>query len=236
MKRQAFHAAITGAVALFALPAAAAERGFTVTSFDRIRVEGPYDVTVTSGGAPAARATGSPAGLDTVTVRVDGRTLVIQRNTNAWGGFPGQDRGRVTIAVTTPGLVAALLAGSGQLDVDAMRYAKIDLQVTGSGRIALHRLETDRLGALVTGSGGLAIAGRAATAQLTLNGSGQIDAGKLEAGDATVTATGSGDVALAVRRAANVQATGSGDVTIGGMPACTVRRLGSGNVICGGKG
>ena len=101
-----------------------------------------------------------------MTVRVDGRTLVIQRNTSAWGGFPGQDRGPVTIAVATPGLVAASLAGSGRLDVDAMRGARIDLAVTGSGRLALGRIETDRLGALLTGSGGLAIAGRAATAQL----------------------------------------------------------------------
>lgn len=215
--------------------ALAAERGYTVTSFDRIRVEGPYRVTVTSGRGPSVRASGNQAALDAVVARVEGRTLVIQRATNTWGGFLGQDHGAVTIAVTTPALVTASLAGSGQLDIDAMRAQRIDLAVAGSGRIALGRVETDRLGVMVTGSGGLAIAGHAATAQVTLNGSGQIDAAKLSADDATVAATGSGDVALAVRRAARVQATGSGDVAIAGTPACTVRRLGSGTVTCGGK-
>jgi hypothetical protein len=219
MNRHVCCGAILSALALLAAPAAAAaaERGYTVTSFDRIRVEGPYTVTVASGRSPAVRATGSPAALDAVVARVDGRTLVIQRNTSAWGGYPGQDHGPATIAVSTPGLVTASLAGSGRLDVDMMRSARIDLAVAGSGQIALARIETDRLGALVTGAGSLAIAGRAATAQLALNGSGRIDAEGLEAGDASVTANGSGDA-------------------IGGSPACTVRRLGSGNVTCGPKG
>jgi hypothetical protein len=217
-------------------PSLAAERGYTVTSFDRIRVEGPYNVTVSSGRGPAVRASGSQAALDAVIARVDGRTLVIQRSTSAWGGFPGQDRGPVTIAVSTPGLVAASLAGSGRLYVDAMRAARIDLAVAGSGRIALGRIEADRLGAVVTGSGGLAIAGHAAIAQLTLNGSGQIDGAKLSVDDGTVTETGSGDISLAVRRVARVQASGSGNVAVTGSPACTVQRLGSGTVTCGVRG
>lgn len=234
MKRLAIHAATLGAAMLAACSAPAAERGFTVTSFDRIRVEGPYSITVASGRAPSVRATGSQAALDAVVARVEGRTLVIQRNTGTWGGFPGQDRGPVTIAVTTPGLVAASLTGSGRLEVDAMRGARIDLALAGSGRITLTQIQTDRLGAAVTGSGELSLGGHAAIAQFTLNGSGEIDAARLNADDATVAATGSGDIRVAVRRAAKVQATGSGDVTIAGNPACTVRRLGSGTVRCGG--
>ncbi len=222
-------------LALLAVPFAAhaAERGYTITSFDRIRVEGPYTVTVSSGRGPSARASGSPQALDAVVVRVEGRTLIVQRDGSAWTGYPGQDRGPVTIAVTVPRLVTAVLAGSGRLDVDAMRNASVDLTLAGSGRIAVARLETDRLNATVSGSGGLALTGKVADARIALRGSGQIDAARLQASDATVISDGSGDVSLTVSRAVNVQTTGSGNVRIAGKPACTVRRIGSGNVSCG---
>ncbi|HMC91878.1 MAG TPA: DUF2807 domain-containing protein, partial [Allosphingosinicella sp.] len=62
--------------ALFALlltaaaPAAAAERSYPVTDFDRIQVEGPYEVTLVTGGASTARGSGSQAALERVTVEV----------------------------------------------------------------------------------------------------------------------------------------------------------------------
>jgi hypothetical protein len=224
---------LIGAAILTPLPVRAAERGFTITSFDRIRVEGPYAVTLTSGRGPSARATGTPQGLDAVVVRVEGRTLLIQRSTSAWTAFPGQDRGPVTIAVTAPRLVQATLAGSGSLDVDTMRDARIDLTLAGSGRLTVRRIDTDQLGASVSGSGGMILAGRAAGARVALRGSGNIDAAELQASDAIVTSEGSGDVSLTAVRTASVSTVGSGTLKIAGKPACTVRRTGSGNVTCG---
>ena len=44
--------AITG---LCPVAAMAAERGYTLTSFDKIQVEGPYSVTVVTGGSTSER-------------------------------------------------------------------------------------------------------------------------------------------------------------------------------------
>lgn len=216
-----------------AIPAVAAERGYTVTNFDRVRVEGPYIVRVTSGKAASAKATGTAAALDAVIVRVDGRTLIVRRDTNGWGGFPQADKGRVTIAVSVPVLVAASLAGSGALAIDAMRGARIDLTLDGSGQMQVGRITADTLNATVAGSADLAMAGRAATARVDLRGSGAVRAGTLEAADAKISSAGSGQLTLAVKRAADVQALGSGAVDILGTPACTVRNIGSGDVKCG---
>lgn len=218
---------------LTAIPAAAAERAYTVTNFDRVRVEGPYTVRVTSGKAASAKATGSAAALDAVIVRVDGRTLIVRRDTNGWGGFPQADKGRVSIAVSVPVLVGASLAGSGALAIDAMRGARVDLAVDGSGQIQVGRITADMLNATVAGSAGLDMAGRAATARVDLRGSGAIRAGTLEANDAKVSSAGSGQLVLTVKRAANIQFVGSGVVEILGTPACTVRNIGSGDVVCG---
>ena len=63
-----------------ASPATAADRNYSVTSFDRIRVEGPYSVNVTTNVAPFARASGDLRAIDRVSLRVEGRTLYVRAN------------------------------------------------------------------------------------------------------------------------------------------------------------
>jgi len=229
MNRLAFSAVLL----LAAAPAAAAERSYTITSFDRIRVEGPFAVTVTSNRGPAARASGTAAALDEVVARVDGRTLVLRRGTGGWGGYPGGQRGPVSIAVSVPQLASASLTGAGSLTIDAMRGQRLDLVVDGSGALRVGRIETDRLTATVVGAGAMALGGQAAEARIIVRGSGGLDAPQLSVADANVTADGAGSVRLAARRTANVQASGGGSVLVSGSPACTVRNSGAGEVTCG---
>ena len=76
-----------------AAPAGAATRNFGITSFEKIRVEGPFKVRLTTGVAPFASASGSPAAIDRVAIDMRGNTLVVHSNTSSWGGYPGQDAG-----------------------------------------------------------------------------------------------------------------------------------------------
>jgi hypothetical protein len=108
-------------LALAAAPAAAAPvttRTFTVTGFDRIRVDGPFKVELATGVAPYARARGTAAALDGVDIDVEGRTLVVRPSSTSWGGYPGQARGPVEIALGTHDLSTAWINGSGTLAVD----------------------------------------------------------------------------------------------------------------------
>ena len=54
------------AASAIAMPAGAATRNFGITSFDKVRVDGPFKVRLTTGVAPFASATGSPAAIDRV--------------------------------------------------------------------------------------------------------------------------------------------------------------------------
>jgi hypothetical protein len=72
-------------LALAAVPAQAAERRFTIISFDRVRMEAPFDVSVTTGKAPSAKAEGSVAALDSVDLRVEGRTLIVRQRAAGTG-------------------------------------------------------------------------------------------------------------------------------------------------------
>src|SRR5215211_6563746 len=105
-----------------AAPAEAATRSFGVSGFDRIRVDGPFKVRLATGVAPFATASGgSAAALDSVTIDVQGRTLVVHGNQSSWGGYPGDSKGPVEIRIGTHELGAAWLNGSGSLAIDKAR-------------------------------------------------------------------------------------------------------------------
>jgi hypothetical protein len=220
-------------LALLASPAAAAERRYTVTDFDRIHVEGPFQVALTTGRGVSALAVGDAQAIERVSIEVQSRTLKIRPNRSAWGGYPGRSAGAVKIAVTTHELRGATVIGSGSLTVDKARAMKFDAAVSGSGGIGIGSVEADALSLGLLGAGKLTVGGKAKTVRATVTGAGELDGAGLTAEDAEIIADTSGAIGLAVRRAAKVTATGAGDVMIGGTPACTVDNKGAGTVSCG---
>src|SRR3954464_4919821 len=94
------------AFAAAACPAAAAERNYTVTDFDRVQVDGPYQVTLRTGLTAGARAEGSAGALDRISIDVQGNSLRVRTNRSAWGGYPGDSTGPVAITLTTRDLRA----------------------------------------------------------------------------------------------------------------------------------
>jgi hypothetical protein len=218
---------------LASAPAVAAERSYSLTDFDRVQVDGPYEVTLVTGRSSGARAVGSTRALEQVTVEVQGRTLRIHANRSAWGGYPGQDSGPVRLQVTTQDLRGAFVIGSGSLSIDRARGLRLDLSVSGSGKLSVARLDADNLVVGLLGSGRISAAGSAKQLKATIQGSGDFDAPGLRTDDAQIYADTAGTISVAASRTAKVKATGFGDVTVIGTPACTVEALGSGRVRCG---
>jgi hypothetical protein len=213
--------------------AQAADRRYTVTDFDRIRVEGPFIVTVTTGKPPSAVASGSSQALDRVSIDVEGRTLKISPNRSAWGGYPGERNGPVEVKVTGHELRAASVNGSGRLAIDHVEAMRFDVGVAGSGELAVDRIEADRLFVSLLGSGSIALGGKAESLTGALSGSGSLDARGLTAEQAELTADTAGTIVLTVSETAEVKATGAGDTTIHGSPSCEVSVHGIGGVACG---
>ena len=217
-----------------ATSATAAERRFTVTNFDRIQVDGPYQVTLATGRGASAQASGSAEALDRVSIEVQGRTLRIRPNRSAWGNSLSKGgSGAVAIQLATHELRAASVSGSGGIKIDKARAMRFDVAVSGNGRIAIGSIEADNLTLGLLGSGSIAVGGKAKTLRATIQGTGNLEANTLTVEDADLSAASAGTIALNVRRAAKINATGAGDVEILGTPACTVQHSGSGQVICG---
>lgn len=217
-----------------AAPAAAAERRYSVTDFDRVQVEGPFHVTLMTGKSGSATASGDMRAIDRLSLEVQGGTLRIRPNRSAWGGFPGEaGGGPLKIVVSTRDLRAASVNGSGSLAIDKAKGLRFGLTLLGSGRIEIAHVEADNLSVGLAGSGKIALAGKAKELVATIQGSGNFDAAGLSADEAKINADTAGEISVAVRRDAEIVATGHGDTKIIGKPSCNVKLLGAGRVDCG---
>ena len=227
---------LSAALALVAgaSPALAAQRDYSITDFDRVEVNGPYQVSLTVGRSSTARASGTIEALDRIELEVQGTTLRIHPNHSAWGGYPGRpEGGPITITLTTQQLRSAIVNGAGQLSIDKARGLRLDLSVTGSGELQAGTIDADTLSLALLGSGRMKLAGKAKAVRGEFHGSGSLEADALTTSDAQIVGDTAGSVRLAATRTATVISTASGDVTILGSPACTVKLSGNGSVHCG---
>jgi hypothetical protein len=223
--------ALFSALLLIAAPAQAAERNYSVTGFDRVRVDGPYQVTLKTNVAPFARASGSQASLDGVSIKVEGRTLVVRSDSSGgWGGYPGEGRGPVTIEVGTHELANAWINGPGALYIDKVKGLSFDLAIQGSGVARVDAVDVDQLRLGISGAASSRVAGRALKLTATVRGSSSLDAEALEVRDAVIGAEGPALVRANVSGTAKVDALGLAAVTLAGSPSCTVKTQGSSTV------
>lgn len=222
-------------LALASLPVAAAtpaaERNYSVSGFDRVRIDGPYRVDLKTNVAPYAKASGTPVSLDGVSIKVEGRTLVIRSGGGGWGGYPGEGRGPVTIEIGTHDLNAAYINGPGALTVDKVKGLGFELAIQGAGIATIGQVEVDQMKVGVSGAGTLRMAGRVGKLTSTVRGTSSFEADRLEVKDAVIGAEGPSIVRTQVTNSAKVDANGLASVTLTGDPACTVTARGSANVV-----
>jgi hypothetical protein len=212
---------------LSAAPAVAAERSLSVTSFDRIRVDGPFKVTLTTGVAPFARVTGPSAALDRVSVDVQGRTLVVRPSLSSWGGYPGAATGPAEILLGTHDLSQAWLNGAGSLSIDRVRGLSFGLDLQGPGSIAIANVDVDQLRVGLNGAASATLAGKAPRLTAIVRGVSSLDAGGLEVKDAAIGAEGPAQVKASVTGTLKLDARGTSTIDVAGNPSCTVTAQGS---------
>ncbi len=211
----------------FAAPLAAAERNYSVTDFTRIRVEGPFAVTLATNVSPFARASGSLRALDRVSLRVEGRTLIIRTDRFAWGGAADEDAGPVTIAVGTHDLEQASLNGPGSVAIDRVRGLDFSLNAFGSGAVSIAEVATDRLHIFAQGSGSTRVSGVTKRLDAAIDGPGLIDASGLAAKDASLSAFGPASVRAKITNSVKLMASGTATIAIEGGAACERKVAGS---------
>jgi len=206
-------------------------RSFAVGPFDSVELQGSDNVRVVTGTAADVAANGSSEILDKLDIRVEGRTLKIGRKPMGWQFSWGSSSG-ATITVTTPGIVAATVSGSGDMSVDRATGDRFKGTVAGSGALDLADLRVRDAALSLAGSGDLRAVGSAQTASLSVSGSGDIDAERLVSQTVDASLSGSGNLRATAKVSAKVSLAGSGDAQISGTNACAISKVGSGSARC----
>jgi len=219
-------------VAMAAVPAGAATRGFTITSFDAIRVDAPVEVIITTGAGASARAEGDQKLLDRLKLDVSGRLLAVTMQRAQLGDKSG---GHAVLRLSTGDLARVVLAGGGSVSVSRMKGLRGEIVLGGNGDVSVAAVDLDQLNLGIAGAGRAQLAGRAGIANVRVSGPGAVAAEALRARQVTVANDGPGNVVLSADVTAKVTASGSGDVTVTGKAACSVDNRGTGRISCGGE-
>lgn len=207
-----------------------ATRSYGITDFTKVRLEGPYKVTLVTGVPPFARSSGSSTALDRVAVEVRGDTLVVHTDPSAWGGYPGIDPGPVEISVGTHDLSSASLNGSGSLAINRVTGLSFALAVQGSGTAQINDVAADQLNVSLAGTASARLAGRTKRLTALVRGLSALEAAKLSTPGAHISAEGSATIDAAVAQSAQVDATGPATIRFTGSPSCELHVTGSASV------
>ena len=221
-------AAVALACAL-AAPAGAATRNFGITSFTKVRVEGPYKVSLATGVAPFARASGSRPALDRLTVDVRGDTLVVQANKSVVGRLSRRDPGPVEVSLGTHELTNAWLNGAGTLAIDRVRGLSFAFRSQGSGAAEIAAADADQLNVSLVGTASAKLAGQAKKLTALVRGISALEA-PTSPTDATIGTEGAATVDANVTDAAKIDASGPATIRLTGRPTCTLQVGGSATV------
>ena len=227
---RSFLIAAAALAAITAVPADAATRNLSITSFEKLRVEGPFKVTIRTGTAPFARAVGPQGALDRINVEMRNNVLIIRNVSSAVSDNTGRDVGPVTIELGTHDLSSAWLTGSGSLAIDHVRGLSFDLSVQGSGVADIADVRADQFTLALFGTASARLAGRSGKVTADIRGTSTLDAGSLDADVASLVIDGASTVNAVASDTAKVDASGPATVRLSGRPSCTLRVNGSADV------
>ena len=194
--------------------------------FNGVALDLPADLELRIGATESVTLETDDNLLPLIDTTIENGTLQI-RPTKSRLNF---DTRRLKIVVQAKAIDKLALGGSGSIDADPLRAAKLTINIGGSGSVTVKSIDADALSVSLGGSGDLKVGGGAASKlSLSIAGSGDVDLGKLKTVNATVNIAGSGDTTISARDTLSVNIAGSGDVNYYGDPRVSRTVVGSGS-------
>lgn len=225
MRSAALFAALL-ACASTAQAAGVSTRNFGIRSFEKIRVEGPYRVTLKTGVAPFARAKGPQSALDRIDLEMRGDLLLVRagpfsKNPAAAALAP------VEVELGTHNLTSAALTGAGSLAIDKVKGLKFDLSVQGAGTTDIAQVAVDQLSLNLGGNAAARLSGKSQRMTAILRGLSTVDLSGLQVSDAVLAGEGPSTVRATVSKAVKIDGRGTASFVLAGRPSCTLNVQGS---------
>jgi len=218
----------------------------SLVSFNRIEVNGDFEVEIEQGGISSAAIRADGNLIDLIVTHVSGNTLIVETRDGAC-----IDPTRpIEIFITTPAVEEITLNGSGIVYCNELDTEELSLYLKGSGSITCNGivattvylglegsgiiscdLLSENLTTQLEGSGEILVHGETISADHKIIGSGKILANQVISDQCVVYISGSGTVDTHVIQTLDITIIGSGIVYFSGNPIVHTYISGSGQVI-----
>lgn len=168
-------------------------RTFDVAGFDRVVLDGAFDVYVTVGDDDAVTATIDDNLAALLTAEVERDVLRLD-----WKKACRPSR-KCRVDVTLPELKGFTVNGAGDVNITDVRGTRLELRINGAGDME--------------------VSGSIDALDLVVSGAGDVEAGELAAQEVEVRVSGAGDATVRAARSLDATVSGVGDITYLGDPA-----------------
>lgn len=218
------------------LPVQAAERKFTISSFEDVRIIGSVNVFITTDrGISASAEAANREILDRVSLRKSGSQLIVSVRPKASGNRQFSADEPVTVTLSSYVIKKITHSGSGTVSLDKLGGRDPRVRLTGFGVLTINDVDSDTLNVAMNGGGQIVIAGEATKGRIELLGSSIFDGSQLELQELNLVQRGPASSHVFVEKEANISNSGTGRIQIDGRPNCIVKSGGSSQIVCDPK-
>jgi hypothetical protein len=188
-----------------------------VSGFTGVDMAGIGKVVLTQGGTESLEISGPDNVVPLVDSYVQGGVLILKLQ-------PGvtvtgiTEANLLTFTVGVKDLSKLTVSGLGDVEMDGLQTARLDVTMSGAGKLDLRSLALDNLGLTLSGMGDASLSGAAADAKIDISGAGNVNAADLKIQTVRITISGAGNATLWVTDALTGTISGAGNVEYYGDP------------------
>jgi hypothetical protein len=223
-------------LAAIAAPAQAAERKYSISSFEDVRIIGNINVIITTDrGVSASAEAADRETLDRVELNKSGKQLIVSVKPKASQDGRFSEDEPVAVRLSSYVIKSITHSGSGTVSLDKLGGRDPKARINGFGVLTINAVDGDTLDLIMNGGGQMVIAGRATKGQITMLGSSILDGSQLTLETLDLTQRGPASSHVFVEKEVTISNSGTGRIQIDGRPNCSVKSGGSAQIICDPK-
>ncbi len=188
------------------------ERNVEVSSFDKIRISGGWEVTLVPGEAYDLEINVQENLQDHVTVSIDGSTLEVGVE-----GHVSTDE-RMKIRIAAPEIAGIHLSGASVLRTEnVLSGSELDLECSGASELYLE-VDCDQITLDVSGASEAYLEGKANGLQVDASGAAKYYGNSCQVESADISASGASYAEVQVTESLKAEASGASKITYSGNP------------------
>ena len=186
------------------------------------------DIVLKQGSSFKVTVEGQKNILDLLKTELKGNSLKISFEK----GYSINYKDNLKIYVEAPYFESLGMSGSGNVRVDGvLSGTKLDINISGSGNFDLDNIKYADLDLGISGSGDVKLSGSTERVVMHISGSGEVKAGDLKSQSVRCQVSGSGNITCNAQKSLDAIVSGSGDIRYSGKPASIKTKVtGSGDI------